>query len=210
MTADADGDGAMELIPGPSTISSDDNGRGVAEYVSSSNTSSASCSSGVGSVNCADGNGNPPSAGSNFLIYWDADEIRELENGTSITKAGGGALLNASGCSSCNDTKSTPTLTADLLGDWREELVLRESDNSGLRVYTTTEVTERRIYTLMHDPITGCRSPLSSLRTTSRPTWDSTWVPAWPRRRPPIFTSSNRRLSRAFKGARRRGLSTAP
>ena len=48
--------------------------------------------------------------------------------------------------------KSTPTLTADLLGDWREELVLRESSNAALRVFTTTDVTKRRIYTLMHDP----------------------------------------------------------
>jgi hypothetical protein len=38
------------------------------------------------------------------------------------------------------------------LGDWREELVLRESSNSALRMYTTTIVTKRRIYTLMHDP----------------------------------------------------------
>lgn len=42
--------------------------------------------------------------------------------------------------------------TADLLGDWREEVVWRQSDNKALRVYATTDVTERRIYTLMHDP----------------------------------------------------------
>jgi rhamnogalacturonan endolyase len=51
-----------------------------------------------------------------------------------------------------NSTKNTPTLTADLLGDWREELVLRETAGTALRVYTTTDVTKRRIYTLMHDP----------------------------------------------------------
>ena len=51
-----------------------------------------------------------------------------------------------------NDTKSVPTLTADLLGDWREEIIWRNSDNSALRPYTTTVVTARRIYTLMHDP----------------------------------------------------------
>jgi hypothetical protein len=106
----------------------------------------------VGSVNCQTGAAGAPNAGSNFLIYWDADEWRELENGTSITKVGGGTLLNASGCASNNSSKSTPTLTADLLGDWREELVLRKSDNSALLVYTTTAVTKRRIYTLMHDP----------------------------------------------------------
>ncbi len=51
-----------------------------------------------------------------------------------------------------NTTKSTPTLTADLFGDWREEVVWRTPNSSELRVYTTTDVTARRIYTLMHDP----------------------------------------------------------
>jgi hypothetical protein len=88
----------------------------------------------------------------NFLVYWDADESRELEDGTSVTKYGGGTLLDCAACASNNGAKSTPTLTADLLGDWREEIVWREADNSALRVYTTTDVTARRIYTLMHDP----------------------------------------------------------
>jgi rhamnogalacturonan endolyase len=134
------------------TPGSDDNGRGVADYVNASNTTAATCSSGVGSMNCSTGATVGSNAGSNFLIYWDADESRELENGTSITKDGGGTLLSASGCASNNGTKSTPTLTADLLGDWREEIVYRTSDNTALRVYTTTAVTTRRIYTLMHDP----------------------------------------------------------
>jgi rhamnogalacturonan endolyase len=111
----------------------------------------ATCS-GMGSVNCLTGAAVSSSAGSNFLIYWDADEARELLNDISISKPGGGTLLTATGCSSCNGTKATPTLTADLLGDWREEVVYRESSNTALRVYTTTTVTKRRIYTLMHDP----------------------------------------------------------
>ena len=60
-------------------------------------------------------------------------------------------LLSASGCASNNGTKSTPALTADLYGDWREEVIWRESNSSALRLYTTTNVTTRRIYTLMHD-----------------------------------------------------------
>ena len=60
--------------------------------------------------------------------------------------------LDATGCLGNNGTKNTPVLTADLLGDWREEIVYRESLNTALRVYTTTDVTARRIYTLMHDP----------------------------------------------------------
>jgi len=125
-----------------------DNGRGVAEYVSASNTTAANCNG----VSCATGGSTSGSTGNNFLIYWDADEPRETENATSISKSGGGTLLSCSECASNNGTKSTPTLTADLLGDWREELILRESSNAALRVFTTTDVTKRRIYTLMHDP----------------------------------------------------------
>jgi rhamnogalacturonan endolyase len=133
----------------------DDNGRGVADDVDPSSPGAEMWSATSSALySCADGkvvsNTEPPSQ--NFLIYWDADESREVEDGATIKKASGTSLLSASGCSGNNGTKSTPTLTADLLGDWREELVVRESNSSALRVYTTTDVTKRRLYTLMHDP----------------------------------------------------------
>jgi len=133
----------------------DDNGRGVAEDVDPSSPGAEMWSATSSALySCADGkvvsNSEPPSQ--NFLIYWDADESREVQDGATIKKASGASLLSASGCSGSNGTKNTPVLTADLLGDWREELVVRESNNTGLRVYTTTDVTKRRIYTLMHDP----------------------------------------------------------
>ena len=81
------------------------------------------------------------------------DLVRELLDGTSITKYGGGTLLSASGCASNNGTKSNPALTADIFGDWREEAIWRTSDNNYLRIYTTSSTTNHRIYTLMHDPI---------------------------------------------------------
>jgi hypothetical protein len=135
-----------------------DSNRGRADYIGPGDETSATCY--CGSCNehlaaCATGSTTvaaTTSPGSNFVIYWDDDEWREIENGTSITKGTGGTLLSATGCASNNGTKSTPTLTADLLGDWREEIVYRESANTALRVYTTTTVTKRRIYTLMHDP----------------------------------------------------------
>jgi rhamnogalacturonan endolyase len=97
--------------------------------------------------------GGPQPQSQNFLIWWDADEVRELENGTSITKVGvAAALLNCAQCTENNGSKSVPNLVADLIGDWREEVIWRETDNSALRIYTTTNVTERRIFTLMHDP----------------------------------------------------------
>lgn len=52
-----------------------------------------------------------------------------------------------------NGTKATPVLCADILGDWREEVIWRTADNKELRIYTTTIPTEHRIYTLMHDPV---------------------------------------------------------
>jgi len=132
-----------------------DNGRGVADDVDPSSPGAEMWSAtSTGLFSCASGatisSSEPPSQ--NFLIYWDADESREVEDGATIKKFSGATLLSATGCSGNNGTKNTPTLTADLLGDWREELVVRESDSSALRVYTTTEVTTRRIYTLMHDP----------------------------------------------------------
>ncbi len=131
-----------------------DNGRGVADdvYAGSPGAEFWSATS-SNLMSCENGSnvGSEPQR-QNFLIYWDSDELRELQDGASIYKYGGGTLLSASGCSGNNGTKNTPTLVADLLGDWREELVVRESNNSALRVYTTTLLTARRIYTLMHDP----------------------------------------------------------
>ena len=93
----------------------------------------------------------PPS--SNFVIWWDDDLARELLDSNNIRKYGGAnpTLLLATGCTSNNGTKSTPSLQADLCGDWREEVIWRTNDNSALRMYTTTEVTPYRLVTLMHD-----------------------------------------------------------
>ncbi|MCW3794639.1 rhamnogalacturonan lyase [Paenibacillus sp. LS1] len=94
----------------------------------------------------------------NFGIWWDGDLLRELLDSNRIDKWNYANsttvnLLTASGVSSNNGTKSTPNLQADLFGDWREEVVWRTNDSSALRIYTTTAVTDKRIYTLMHDPV---------------------------------------------------------
>ncbi|WP_431523658.1 rhamnogalacturonan lyase [Paenibacillus pabuli] len=94
----------------------------------------------------------------NFGIWWDGDLLRELLDSNRIDKwdyanSKTVNLLTASGVSSNNGTKSTPNLQADLFGDWREEVVWRTSDSSALRIYTTTAITDKRIYTLMHDPV---------------------------------------------------------
>ena len=92
----------------------------------------------------------------NFLVWWDADPLRELLDSNHIDKwdynnSAMTRLLTASECSSNNGTKSTPALSADILGDWREEVIWRTTDNSALHIYTTTVPATSRTYTLMHD-----------------------------------------------------------
>jgi hypothetical protein len=52
-----------------------------------------------------------------------------------------------------NGTKGNPCIQASILGDWREDVVFRGKDSSFLRMYMTTDMTEHRIYTLMHDSV---------------------------------------------------------
>jgi autotransporter-associated beta strand protein len=92
----------------------------------------------------------------NFGIWWDADLLREFEDGTTISKWNWltrttSNLLSPAGLASNNSTKATPSLQADILGDWREEVIWRTADNTALRIYTTTIPASNRIYTLMHD-----------------------------------------------------------
>jgi rhamnogalacturonan endolyase len=89
----------------------------------------------------------------NFRIYWDGDLQDELLDGNKIDKWNGNGttrLFTPTG-NSCNGTKSTPNITADLIGDWREEVILHDGA-SKLYLYTTTTLTTSRLYTLMHDP----------------------------------------------------------
>jgi rhamnogalacturonan endolyase len=93
----------------------------------------------------------------NFAIWWDGDLLRELLNRNYISKwnwqeGSETQLLNAEGCSANNSSKSTPALSADIFGDWREEVIWRTTDNQELRIYSTIIPTEHRLYTLMHDP----------------------------------------------------------
>lgn len=101
----------------------------------------------------------------NFCLYWDGDlclESMDYTNIRDVTENGAGTpavykygsntpVFVASGTYTNNHTKGNPGLQCDLLGDWREEMVLRTTDNMALRVYTTTAVTPWRNYTLLHD-----------------------------------------------------------
>ena len=103
-----------------------------------------------------------------FAIWWDGDLIRELldhefddekavgypkiykwdyENNKLVT------ILDPKGTLSNNWKKGTPCIQADILGDWREEAVWRNEDDTELRIYTTTDLTDHKFYTFMHDSV---------------------------------------------------------
>ncbi|TQJ34988.1 rhamnogalacturonan lyase [Arthrobacter sp. SLBN-122] len=95
--------------------------------------------------------------GTNMSIKWAADMTTQIINGSgdqtpTIDDWKRGRLLTADGTRTNNSTKGTPSLVADILGDWREEMVVRTADSSALRIYLSTEVTNHKLYTLMHDP----------------------------------------------------------
>ena len=92
----------------------------------------------------------------NFGLWWDGDLLRELLDQNRVLKWNWETetiepLLVAHGSTSNNSTKATPAVSADLWGDWREEVVWRSRDNTELRIYTTTIPTPHRLVTLMHD-----------------------------------------------------------
>ena len=86
----------------------------------------------------------------NARIYWDGDLLEEILNspGTAkeakIDKPGTGRMFTSSGCNMNNDSKNNPCFQGDILGDWREEIILRHGSN-GLRIYTTAIPTDYRI-----------------------------------------------------------------
>ncbi|MEU5553256.1 cellulose binding domain-containing protein [Micromonospora sp. NPDC047793] len=138
-----------------STPAAGDNGRGVAGDIWAGSPGAESWSSAVSGLTNTRGQnvGRKPSS-TNFLIWWDGDPVRELLDATRIDKYGPDGdtrLLTGSNVASNNGTKSTPALSADILGDWREEVVWRTSDNRALRVYSTPTQTGIRLPTLMHD-----------------------------------------------------------
>jgi rhamnogalacturonan endolyase len=129
-----------------------DIGRGVAANIDNTRVGAQMWWSGASGLYDIKGNkiGKVPSS-TNFLIYWDDDSSREILNSNYIDKYGFGRIFTAEGAKSNNGSKATPALSADILGDWREELILRSADNKELRIYSTTIPTSIRQYTLMHD-----------------------------------------------------------
>ena len=140
-----------------------DNGRGMAGDIDSNNAGYEMWSSaftGIWSKTGAQVSTSKPST--NFRVYWDGDLQDELLDDTKLDKWNGSGttrmvtLYNyptGNAVHSNNSTKATPSLVADLFGDWREEIVMPTTKNDSLIIFTTNILTTYRQYTLMHDPI---------------------------------------------------------
>ncbi len=96
----------------------------------------------------------------NFGIWWDGDLSREIYDRTRIDKWNSSSksvnnlitLSNILPVSGSYTTKAVPVLSGDILGDWREEVILWGDDKSSLYLFTTPYETNHRMHTLMHDP----------------------------------------------------------
>ncbi len=100
-----------------------------------------------------------PLPGTDMNIRWAADMTTQIIDGNDIfAKHTGiindvekGPVLIPEGMATNNGTKGNPCLVADIFGDWREEIILRKNDDSAIRIYTNTEITSHKLFTLMHD-----------------------------------------------------------
>lgn len=140
------------------TPAEQDTGRGLAADIDPRHAGAETWASNTRDLHDARGkviSGGKPRA-ANFAVWWDGDALRELLNGNRITKwnwrtGSEDLLLEATGATSNNGTKATPALSGDLLGDWREEVILRREDSSELRIYTTPIPTKIALPWLMQD-----------------------------------------------------------
>ncbi|WP_321423883.1 rhamnogalacturonan lyase [uncultured Bacteroides sp.] len=94
----------------------------------------------------------------NMAVWWDGDLSRELLDGTRIEKWTGDGVITLfdgkkDGILSNNGSKANPCLAADILGDWREEVIWRSKDNNELRIYLTPYETSYRFPSFLEDII---------------------------------------------------------
>lgn len=94
----------------------------------------------------------------NMAVWWDGDLLRELLDRNIISKYNWKKgvcerIAIFEGALSNNGTKATPCLQGDIVGDWREEVLLRTADNTALRLYVSTIPTDYRFHTFLEDPV---------------------------------------------------------
>lgn len=160
-------------------VATGDNGRGVMDNIDDEYAKTHSDALAIGwssgfanahNLNGDDLKAKPSNAGSgtfdNFLVFWDSDLSRELLDANIIQKYdaangwtkrfyGPSDGYTLTGGSTNNYTKRNPCLSADLWGDWREEIIMAagkgKDETPTLRIFTSTIPTNYRLTTLMHD-----------------------------------------------------------
>ena len=77
-------------------------------------------------------------------VYFDGDVQRELRSGASVN--GDGRLFTGwyYGATTIHSSKDDANLVADIIGDWREEIILPRYDYQALILFTSWFPTERK------------------------------------------------------------------
>ncbi len=94
----------------------------------------------------------------NMAVWWDGDLLREMLDHETVSKYISEErrcqpIMTMQDCSFNNGTKSNPCLQGDILGDWREEVIVRTRDNEHLRIYVSPIPTPYRFHTFLQDPV---------------------------------------------------------
>ena len=101
-------------------------------------------------------------AGENLII----EKVNSTNNGTRLFNLGY-EPEQSSWYLRSTSTRAHPAFWGDILGDWREELIVRRNDNTGFAIITTTDETPHRIYNLMQNPAYRCQSTAKGYYQTS-------------------------------------------
>ncbi len=93
----------------------------------------------------------------NMAVWWDGDLLRELLDKNIISKYDWKTgevkpITVFEGCMWNNGTKANPCLQGDIIGDWREEVLMRTDDSNNLRLYVSPIPTNYRFHTFLEDP----------------------------------------------------------
>ena len=139
-----------------------DDGRSMAGNFTNSFPGGLGCSAREGAISTVTGEAvsglDATGVNTNFRIYWDGDLCEETFNYLNgkntegcIAKYGSWTpIYTCTGSMTNNDTKGTPCYQGDILGDWREEIIMRTAAGN-IRIYSTPKETKWRNYTLWHD-----------------------------------------------------------
>lgn len=120
---------------------------------------------GVGTYDCHGNLIKKETLGTNMSIRWAGDLTTQITDGEDYLKQHPtgvirdfihGIMLTPKDTKTNNGTKGNPCLVADIFGDFREEILLRTEDSQAIRIYTNTEVTDHKLFTLMQDAQYRC------------------------------------------------------